>query len=324
MIVAARRCSVAGLLLTLLAPGTAVAHEARPVSLDIRQAEGPHYTIALRTPASVPDDNHPVVRWPQGCEAVSPSLLRCAQPLPGQELHITWPLYNPSVTTLVRFQPRAGRVASAVLPPETAVWQIPVQPTRLGVMRDYFLLGVKHILGGIDHLLFVAGLMLLARGVRPLLLAVTGFTVGHSLTLSLAALGVVRVPVPPTEAAIALSLLFLAREALQPPGSSLLRRLPLLASAAFGLLHGLGFAAALGETGLPEREITWALLSFNLGVEAGQLAFITAALAVWALLRRWLARAGFDGTLVGRTGQVMAAWFIGVPAAFWLWQRLPS
>lgn len=317
---------VAPLLLAgsaLLAPGVASAHETRPVSLDIRQAEGPHYTIDLRTPASVPQDNRPQVRWPEGCESVSASLLRCGQPLTGRELHIEWPLFNPSVTTLVRYQPRDGAVVAAVLPPETSTWLVPVKPSRPAVIGGYFALGVDHILFGIDHLLFVAGLLLVARGSRALLLAVTGFTLGHSLTLSLAALGFVHVPVPPTEATIALSLLFLAREALQPQKSTVLRRFPLLVSAAFGLLHGLGFAAALGETGLPDGGIALALLFFNLGVEAGQLAFILVALAAVALLLRLLESSRFDAARIGRVGQATAAWLIGVPAAFWLWQRLP-
>lgn len=298
-------------------------HETRPVSLDIRQAEGPHYRIDLRVPASVAADNRPTVRWPDACQPVSGSLLRCEQPLPGQVLRLEWPLYNPSVTTLVRYQPLDGPAVAAVLPPERASWEVPAAPTKLGVVRGYFALGVAHILGGIDHLLFVAGLLLLARGVSTLLLAVTGFTLGHSLTLSLAALGYVHVAIPPTEAAIALSLLFLAREALQPPQGSLVRRFPLLVSAAFGLLHGLGFAAALGETGLPVQEIPLALLFFNLGVEAGQLAFIAAALVVVAMAIAGLRRAGLDAARIGRAGQSAAAWLIGIPAAFWLWQRLP-
>ena len=128
---------------------------------------------------------------------------------------------------------------------------MPAEPSTGDVVRGYFVLGVQHILGGWDHLLFVTGLLLIARGWRALLLAVSGFTLAHSLTLSLAALGFVHVPIPPTEAAIALSILFLAREALQPPGRSLAQRFPLFVSALFGLLHGLGFAAALGEVGLP-------------------------------------------------------------------------
>lgn len=318
-----RGLAACALWLAILGGGIAGAHEARPVALDIRQGEGPHYKIDLRVPVSVAPDNRPVVRWPQACQALSTSLLRCEQPLQGQPLRIEWPLYNPSVTTLVRYQPREGAVIAAVLPPEVTEWLVPLEPTRFGVMRGYLRLGVGHILGGVDHLLFVLGLLLLARGWRALLLAVTGFTLGHSLTLTLAALGFVRVPIAPTEAAIALSILFLAREALRPPGESLLRRFPLLVSASFGLLHGLGFAAALGETGLPEREIAWALLFFNLGVEAGQLVFIVAVLAGTALLMRLVA--GSDGLAARIRGAIpiAGAWVIGVPAAYWFLQRLP-
>lgn len=311
------------LLLALVVAGNAVAHESRPVSLDIRQGDGPHYHIDLRVPDSVTPDNLPLVRWPAGCESIGASLLRCAAPLPGQVLRIEWPRFNPSVTTLVRYQPRDAAIVAAVLPPDTVEWRVPAAPTRAGVMHGYFTLGVQHILGGVDHLLFVAGLLLIAQRFRAVLLAITGFTLGHSLTLSLAALGFVRVPIPPTEAAIALSILFLAREALRPADASLLRRFPLLVSAAFGLLHGLGFAAALGEAGLPQGEIAWALLCFNLGVEAGQLAFIVTVLAAMTLTKRALARSGLDAAHIGRMAHVAAAWLIGVPAAFWFWQRLP-
>lgn len=307
----------------LLLPAVSGAHENRPVLLDIQQAEGLHYRFTLRSPESILPVNRPVVRWPAGCEAIAASLLRCAGPLAGRPLGIHWPLYNPSVTTLVRYQSEGGAVASTVLAPGTASWEVPRAPSRAGVMRGYFGLGVGHILGGIDHLLFVAGLLLVARGFRSVLLAVSGFTLGHSITLSLAALGMVRVPVAPTEAAIALSLLYLAREALRPGEASLLRRLPMLVSSAFGLLHGLGFAAALGQTGLPQGEVTAALLFFNLGVEAGQLAFIAASLVAVALARRMLVRRGADPARIARTAQPVAAWLIGVPAAFWMWQRLP-
>jgi hydrogenase/urease accessory protein HupE len=190
-------------------------------------------------------------------------------------------------------------------------------------MRSYFTLGVRHILGGWDHLLFVAGLMLIATSWRTLLWAISGFTLAHSLTLSLAALGWVRIPISPTEAVIALSILFLAREALRPPSQSLAQRWPLLVSALFGLLHGLGFAAALGEVGLPRGDIAWALLFFNLGVEAGQILFILTLLAIiWVVrcvahgfavdVRRWRANA-----------RTVMAYLIGIPAAFWMVQRLP-
>lgn len=310
------------LLVALLLPASVAAHENRPVLLDVRQSEGLLYHFVLRSPESIPVVNRPVVQWPADCTAIAAPLVRCDTALAGRQVGITWPVYNPSVATLARYQPRDGKMVSALLPPGTVNWAVPREVTRAGVMRDYFELGVRHILGGLDHLLFVAGLLLVARGSRALLLAISGFTLGHSITLSLAALGIVRVPAAPTEAVIALSLLYLAREALQLPAASLLQRLPLLVSGAFGLLHGLGFAAALGEAGMPEREIAWALLFFNLGVEAGQLAFIAAVLAVVVLVRPALARRTRDPARLVATARPVAAWLIGVPAAFWFWQRL--
>lgn len=313
------------LALALLVLGAAtplVAHEARPIALLIEERGAMSYAVTLRVPASIEADNRPTLIWPADCTGQETGLVRCAQPLAGRSVQLHWPLYNPSVTTLARFTPQDGSTRTAVLPPEVTAWVIPAEPTRLAVIRSYFALGVSHILGGADHLLFVAGLLLVARGTRRVVLAVTGFTLGHSITLSLAALGVVRIPIAPTEAVIALSILFLAREALRPSVDSLVQRFPLLVSATFGLLHGLGFAAALGETGLPEREITWALLCFNLGVEAGQLSFIAAVLGVLQLARMLVQRVPLD---IGRwrvAGRVFAAYLIGVPAAFWFLQRL--
>jgi hydrogenase/urease accessory protein HupE len=142
------------------------------------------------------------------------------------------------------------------------------------VARRYFLLGVEHILTGWDHLAFVFCLCLLARGWR-LLKLVTGFTLGHSLSLALAAFDVVRLPSPPTEACIALSIAFVAREALLPPGS---RRHGMGLVLTFGLLHGLGFAGALKEVGIGPAELLLGLATFNLGVEAGQLLFVACVL----------------------------------------------
>jgi hydrogenase/urease accessory protein HupE len=302
---------------------TAAAHEARPVALSIHEREGGLYAYELHIPASVQPDNRPTAEWPADCRTVGAQLLRCAQPLAGRSVRWQWPLYNPSVTVLARYAPREGAARTAVLTPGTDVWVIPADPTALGVMRSYFVLGVEHILGGADHLLFVAGLLLIARGVRRLVLAITGFTLAHSVTLSLAALGFVHVPIPPTEAAIALSILFLAREALLPADHSLVHRWPMLVSTTFGLLHGLGFAAALGEVGLPDREIVWALAFFNVGVEAGQLAFILVVVTGAALLARAVVMLHADLRRWRMYGRASAAYLIGIPAAFWLLQRLP-
>ncbi len=310
----------AGVLLLCVAAEVS-AHEARPVAITISEQQGGLYAVDIRAPASIEADNRPNVKWPDDCRMVAARLMRCEQPLAGRGLAVTWPIYNPSVTALLRFQPLEGATRTAVLPPDETQWTVPARTTASGVIASYFQLGVEHILGGPDHLLFVAGLLLIAGTLRRIVIAVSGFTVAHSITLSLAALGFIHVPIPPTEAAIALSILFLAREAVVNDGRSIAYRFPVLVSVTFGLLHGLGFAAALGEVGLPDREIPLALLFFNVGVEAGQLAFILAVIAIITLGRRMLAAGGVIAW-ADKYGRVVAGYVIGVPAAFWMIQRL--
>ncbi|HSA80838.1 MAG TPA: HupE/UreJ family protein [Geminicoccaceae bacterium] len=183
----------------------------------------------------------------------------------------------------------------------------------------YLGLGVEHILRGVDHLLFVLGLLLIVRGPWMLIKTVTAFTLAHSLTLALATLGLVAVPSRPVEAAIALSIVFLAAEILRARQGriGLTHRFPWLIAFAFGLLHGLGFAGALAEVGLPAGEIPLALLFFNLGVEIGQLMFIAAVVSA-----RWAAR---------RLAAVWPAWaeplpayVIGTVASVWFIERVSA
>jgi hypothetical protein len=305
----------------LCAGAQAVAHEARPVAITIHEQQGGLYTVDVRSPPSIDADNRPGINWPADCTMVAARLMRCGRPLAGRTSDVTWPIYNPSVTALLRFEPLEGATHTAVLPPDETSWTIPERTTATGVIGSYTKLGIGHILGGPDHLLFVAGLLLIAGTFRRIVISVSGFTVAHSITLSLAALGLIRVPIAPTEAAIALSILFLAREALRGDGKSIAFRFPVVVSVTFGLLHGLGFAAALGEAGLPDREIPLALLFFNVGVEIGQLSFILAVIALIMLGRRILA-AGGAMAWADRYGRVTASYLIGVPAAFWLLQRL--
>jgi hydrogenase/urease accessory protein HupE len=180
-------------------------------------------------------------------------------------------------------------------------------------------LGVEHILGGIDHLLFVLALLLVVRGGRRIVATVTAFTAAHSLTLAAATLGWVHVPGPPVEATIALSIVFVAAEVVRglrgrPGLAARAARAPWLVAFAFGLLHGLGFAGALAEVGLPQKAIPVALLTFNIGVETGQLLFVGAVLAgAWAAKR-----------LVPRLpawSRYAPAYAIGGTATFWTIQR---
>ena len=207
------------------------------------------------------------------------------------------------------------------LVPRRSSFVVPEAASGWEVARTYLALGVEHILGGVDHLLFVLALLLVVRGFTLLFKTITAFTVAHSLTLALAALGVVNVPGAPVEAVIALSILFLACEIVRTYGgqTGLTARYPWVVAFTFGLLHGLGFAGALAEVGLPQTAIPLALLFFNVGVEVGQLLFVVAALVVVGLIRRtrfawpaWSWQVPAYGI-----GSVAAFWCVERVAAFW-------
>jgi hydrogenase/urease accessory protein HupE len=187
------------------------------------------------------------------------------------------------------------------------------------VAWSYLVLGVGHILGGVDHLLFVLALLLIVSGGKRILLTVTAFTVAHSITLVAATLGWVRVPGPPVEAMIALSIVFVAAEVVSElrGKTGLTARVPWVVAFSFGLLHGFGFAGALAEVGLPQKAIPVALLTFNIGVELGQLLFVAAALCVGAALRH---------LPVSRPPWVpyVVPYAIGCVAMFWVIERVAA
>lgn len=197
---------------------------------------------------------------------------------------------------------------------------IPKKPDPTGVSARYTQLGIEHILLGFDHLLFVAALVMLVANVRMLVWTITSFTVAHSITLAFVTLGVISVPVPPVEAFIALSIVFVAVEIVNQRQArpSLASRKSWLVAFIFGLLHGLGFASALSEIGLPHNNIPLALLFFNIGVEMGQLLFVAALLAVAAAIRR------FASPVHTRRGTIAGVYAIGGMASFWLIDRIAS
>jgi HupE / UreJ protein len=311
-------------------PAVGRAHDARPLAVTLLETAHGVYRVTVIAPPSLDPENVPRVVWPQDCdvreraplraELLSSSVVACRGGLTVQTVRIAYPLYNPALSTLFRLELADGTRRSAVLPPDELAWTVPAEPSGTAVIGSYVALGVEHIGLGFDHLLFVAGLMLLARTRRRILLAVTGFTAAHSITLSLAALGVVRVPVAPIEALIALSIVFLARELAVGDASSFGYRYPLAVSFAFGLLHGFGFAGALGAIGLPKAEIAMGLVGFNVGVELGQVVFIVALLGVVLAWRAGLRRLGsqHSGRWLPRGA---AGYVLGVPATFWTLER---
>ncbi len=241
----------------------------------------------------------------------------CAE-LVGEEISVEG-IAGSGADVLLRLE-LGGGTSHHVLTADRPSIVVPRAATATDIAGLYGRLGVEHIASGFDHLLFVLGLVLLVKGRRRLVATVTAFTVGHSVTLALASLGVVHVPQGPTEAAIAISLFVLAVELTRPRETeSLLRRAPWAMAILFGLLHGLGFAGALSDVGLPEGDIPVALFSFNLGIEIGQLAFVAVVLVAssWADRGlRWIAPPKRSG--LAR----LPAYGIGTLATFWTLERL--
>jgi hypothetical protein len=202
---------------------------------------------------------------------------------------------------LARIERLDGTSQAASLPAGRASFVVEPALGTMETARTYLVLGVEHILGGVDHLLFVLSLLLIVRGFRRIALTITAFTL------------------PPVEAAIALSIVFVAAEVVRglrgQPG--LTARAPWLVAFAFGLLHGFGFAGALAEVGLPQRAIPIALLTFNVGVELGQLLFVAAVIAVVTLCARLLARAP-------RWAAWVPPYAIGATAMFWVAERIAA
>jgi hypothetical protein len=219
---------------------------------------------------------------------------------------------------LLRVHLADGRLAQAVLRGDAPLFTVPPRPGPLDVVYAYLALGLEHILTGPDHLLFVLGLVLLVRG-RQLLWTITAFTLGHSVTLSLAVLGFVHIPPRPVEALIAGSIFVVAVELTRQAqgGTPWMGRVPWAMACAVGLLHGLGFAGALAQVGLPAHDIPLALVSFNGGIEVGQLLFVGLVLAARAAL-------GLSPVPWPRAAALIPAYAIGSLAAFWVLERVTA
>jgi hydrogenase/urease accessory protein HupE len=321
------------LLLLLLLPSPAArAHELQPSLLSLTELAPGEYDVLWRVPAELGLLEAPApvfppeatrqgggVRVRDGDMVVERFRLRAPGGLAGRTLDVRVRRGTGS-EVLVRIAGRDGRATTGRIQPGRAPFVVPGQPRALAVAGTYLVLGIEHILTGLDHLAFVLGLVLLTPAWRKLWKTVTAFTVAHSLTLALAALGLVRVPPPPVEAVIALSILFVAREAWnQRRGRpSATARRPWPVAFAFGLLHGLGFAGALSQVGLPEGDIPLALFTFNVGVELGQLAFVLVVLALARPLALLVRRAGTARERL----ELAPAYLIGALAAFWCLERV--
>lgn len=289
------------------------ADDFRPLYVEIKETARNEFLVRTRLPPGMAQQNAPQIVFPAACVRVSGARIRCGEDPSGGTLRLRFPHAEPPTATVVRLSFATGEQHTRTLSPGELDIAMPAREDVRGVAVQYVVLGVEHIWIGFDHLLFVLCLIWIAGTWQRVLLTITGFTVAHSITLVLAAVGVLRLPVAPIEAVIALSVLFLATE-LARHGDSLTWRYPLAVSSTFGLLHGLGFAAVLGEIGLPQLALLTGLVSFNLGVEIGQLAFAALVMTLLAAARRASKR--FD-----TYGQRTTAYLVGSVAAYWFIER---
>ena len=308
----------------------AVAHEVRPAYLELRARTDTTFDMMLKLPALGGRPLKVSLVMPDGCKLEQTG----AQDTPGARVIIgrvvcaTTPygrmaqlegLQNTLTDALVRVVQPSGEVATLRLTPEDTRFSVPKPTSRFDVFRTYGALGVAHILTGFDHLAFVAGLLLLVGTFKRLLTTVTAFTLAHSLTLTAATLGLIHVPQAPVEALIALSILMVAAEVVALAGGAKgpIAERPAWIAFTLGLLHGLGFASALREAGLPPQEIPISLLAFNLGVETGQVMFILAVTAIAIVVGRFT-------RLPRQTLLRMAGYGIGGLSAFWFIDRVSA
>ena len=312
----------------------AAAHDARPAYLQIQEVTRGRYEVLWRTPVLSGMRLPVALRLPEALRGVTePAVQELSDSLVERRLveagpgalagaRVEFPGLEATITdVLVRVALLDGTRSTTLVRPSRPWVELAAARGPLAVAGAYVTHGVEHILLGVDHLLFVLALILIVRSRKALLWTITAFTLAHSITLALAALGVVRVPGPPVEAAIALSILLLAAEILRMLRGtpSLTARWPWVVAFCFGLLHGFGFAGALTAVGLPPGDVPLALLSFNVGVELGQLAFVAAVFGMLALVRR-----GWAVSELERHALPAAAYGIGILAAYWFFERLAS
>ena len=323
---------VAALLFVLLAALPAArAHEARPCYLEITETEPGRFSVLWRTPVLAGVRLPVALKLPEGLRNVeepsvqelSDSLLERrsvdAGPAGLAGKRIAFPGLQLTITdVLVRIERLDGTHTTELVRPPRPWFEVAAPRGAAATAVTFLAQGIEHILLGVDHLLFVLGLLLIVRTPWMLVKTVTAFTVAHSLTLAVATFRIADIPALPLNALIALSILFLGPEIVRVwrGQTSFTIRHPWVVAFAFGLLHGFGFATAMTGAGLPRQDLPLALLSFNIGVELGQLAFVGAVLAVAAFARK----VGVPAA-ARRLAVRLAPYAVGSLAAFWFVER---
>lgn len=319
-------------LLLLVWSNNAGADDFKPAYLQLTQVDDSTFEVMWKLPALDESTTLKITpRFPQGTQELTKRRSLFSSGMAVQRWRISVPgglngkqiaidgLAESRTDALVRVQRLDGSEQVGRILPGSNKFEVKPRPGPFEVALTYTVIGIEHILLGFDHLLFVLALVMIVKDTRKLLVTITAFTIAHSITLSLATLGMLHVPGPPVEAIIALSIVFLAAELMNARQGriGLAVRKPWIVAFAFGLLHGLGFAGALAEVGLPENSIPLALLFFNIGVEIGQVIFISVVLLTYHLLRK-LASTRFD--LARLTAVPVYA--IGGISAYWVLERV--
>ncbi len=307
----------------------------RPAYLEIRQTGDDAFDVLWKVPARGPDARLGIyLKLAEDVKSVGPvrttfvgsafietfSIERRGG-LAGSRISVDG-LARISTEVLVRIERLDGSTEVARMTPASPSFIVTKSPQFWEVAQTYLVFGMQHIWQGNDHLLFIACLVLIAGSWRRILITITGFTLAHSITLALAALELVRVPVPPVEAVIALSIVFLAREIALDRRDTLTWRHPIAVSSSFGLLHGFGFASALSDIGLPQTEIPAALLAFNVGVEIGQVVFVATILSIFWLVTQSLKKLKFESVNWLSNIEKPMAYTVGSITMFWTVERI--
>jgi hydrogenase/urease accessory protein HupE len=269
--------------------GLVSAHESQPGTLEIKQLATDRYDVTWRAPIYYGKPHPARLLLPEAWQnIVQPTERRMADSIVFRRVIkagkksiegdiVRFPGLEATITDVfVRLTRLDGTMMTAVVLPTRPYVELRGERSWSATAGEYVGLGFHHIMLGIDHLLFVLGLLLIVQSRMMLFKTITSFTVAHSITLAIATLGFASVPLPPLNAAVALSILFLGPEIVRSwrGETSLTIQYPWIVAFMFGLLHGFGFASGLSTTGMPSAELPWALLFFNVGVELGQVAFV--------------------------------------------------
>lgn len=314
------------LILICLAALPARADEIRPFTIELREGEAGEWKMSWKQPLSGPDKTLIIPTIPENCafdgdpisrEAelalIGNARLTCDGALGGRTFAL--PQLTGNSDALLRITPLGKPTQSHRLTAREPAATIAAEQSAWDVAKTYFIIGMEHILAGWDHLLFVIALVLLVVKGWAVVKAATAFTIAHSITLAATVLGFTGLPQAPVEALIALSIVFLAVELMRESQDTWTRRFPWAVAFAFGLLHGFGFAGALREIGLPEGEVPTALLTFNLGVEAGQLLVVAGVIVLRGAIQKLAPQIEARALKITTYG-------IGIIASYWLIDRV--